>query len=293
MLRSLRRLLAPREQVAVADAVILMYHRVEVVERDPWRLAVEPSLFAEQLEVIRDRFQPISLERLCDGLAARDIPRRSVVLTFDDGYRDNLTNATPLLEKHDVPASLFVTTGYLDSGRDFWWEELEDVCGLRGLDSRTEWERLRPLDRSEREAELDEFWRAAGLHGPPPPSRTLTSGELTELAQAGTFEIGAHTVTHPALSRLPVARQVEEIGEGKAALECLLGRRVSSFSYPHGDFSSATVRAVQAHGFALACTTSGESLTYSSRPFELPRLHALGWTGAELEEQLDRRFPPR
>jgi peptidoglycan/xylan/chitin deacetylase (PgdA/CDA1 family) len=291
MLTSLaRRLLGRTSEARIADAVILMYHRVDIVERDPWRLAVAPSLFAEHLEVICDRFLPISMQRLCAGLAGGDMPRRSVVITFDDGYRDNVTNAKPLLEKHGVPASMFVTTGYLDSERDFWWEELVDICGRRGLDARIEWERLQPLGRTEREVELDQLWRSAGIGAPPAPSHTLTSGDVSELAAEGLFEIGAHTVTHPSLSRLPPADQLEEIRSSKAVLETLVGRPVSSFSYPHGDFSRATVQALRAQHFGSACTTSGEPLTRRSRPLELPRVHVLDWTGAELEEQLDRRL---
>jgi peptidoglycan/xylan/chitin deacetylase (PgdA/CDA1 family) len=276
-----------------ADAVILMYHRVDTTEVDPWRLAVHPDHFAEHLEVICAGFQPVSLERFARELATGRISPRSIVVTFDDGYRDNVINAQPLLEKHGVPATLFVATGYLDSGRDFWWEELSAVCSQGGLDARVEWERLRGLGRGRRESELDDLWRSLGVNAAPGPSHTLSSEVIAELADGGVFEIGAHTSTHPSLPTIPLEAQVEEIRSSKAILEALVGRSVSSFSYPHGDYTRATVQAVRADGFATACTTSGEPLTRRSRPLELPRMHVVDWTGAELEEQLTRRFGSR
>jgi peptidoglycan/xylan/chitin deacetylase (PgdA/CDA1 family) len=276
-----------------ADAVILMYHRVDVADVDPWRLTVHPSHFGEHLEVICDLFQPVSMGRFTGALIAGRISRGTVVVTFDDGYRDNLLNAQPLLEKHGVPASLFVTTGYLDSNRDFWWEELLAVCVRGGLDIRSEWGRLRHLQRRQRELELDALWVAAGVAALPAPSHTITSNEIAELAAGQVFEIGAHTSTHPSLPHLAFAEQVEEIHASKTVLEALLGRRVSAFSYPHGDFARSTIRAVRAEGFAAACTTSDEVLTRRSRALELPRLHVLDWTGAEFEEQLARRFGGR
>jgi peptidoglycan/xylan/chitin deacetylase (PgdA/CDA1 family) len=288
-----RRVIGRNSSVSVADGVILMYHRVDVADLDPWRLAVDPGHFDEHLEVLCELFHPVSLERFAGAFASGGIPPGSVVVTFDDGYRDNLLNAQPLLEKHGVPASLFVTTGYLDSGRDFWWEELLALGVRCGLDIRSQWARLRHLQRTERELELEALWLAAGVAAPPASSHTMTSDELAQLAAGGVFEIGAHTSTHPSLPHLSFAEQVEEIHVSKAVLEALLSRRVSAFSYPHGDFARSTVRAVRAEGFATACTTSDTILTRRSRALELPRMHVLDWSGAELEEQLTRRLGSR
>lgn len=108
-------------------ALILAYHRVSAVPSDPWRLCVSPDHFAEHLEVLRGHGLPISLRQLRAGLQDRRAPARSVALTFDDGYADNLQQAKPLLERHDVPATVFVVTGNVASGREFWPDELEKV----------------------------------------------------------------------------------------------------------------------------------------------------------------------
>ena len=106
-------------------ALVLMYHRVTTAARDPWQLAVTPSHFAEHLEVVRRAGRP---QRFCDltrALRAGRAPRRGIVLTLDDGYADNLLEARPLLEKHDVLATVFVAAGCLGRSQGFWWDQLE------------------------------------------------------------------------------------------------------------------------------------------------------------------------
>ena len=106
-------------------ALILLYHRVADLDADPWGLAVSPPHFEEQLLAIRDRATVIPLSALVRHLLEGTVPRRALVVTFDDGYADNLLAARPALERHSIPATVFVTTGPLDDRREFWWDELE------------------------------------------------------------------------------------------------------------------------------------------------------------------------
>jgi len=108
-----------------ARALILFYHGVTDAVSDPWRLHMPPAHFAEQLEVMRRYGTLLRLDALVSGLQNNELPRRSIVVTFDDGYANNLTEAVPLLEKYDVPATIFVTTGYLGRADEFWSDELE------------------------------------------------------------------------------------------------------------------------------------------------------------------------
>jgi len=108
-------------------ALILMYHRVAEVRSDPWSLCVSPQHFAEQLEILQETARPLSLRQLTDGLHRGGIPSRSVVITFDDGYVDNLQHAAPLLERFDAPATVFIAAGCLGWDREFWWDELERI----------------------------------------------------------------------------------------------------------------------------------------------------------------------
>jgi peptidoglycan/xylan/chitin deacetylase (PgdA/CDA1 family) len=108
--------------------LILMYHRVAEEEVDPWRLCVTPTNFEKHLEVLRStRARVMHLRDLARGLRSGRVPVHSVVITFDDGYVDNLMHARPLLEKYEAPATVFVASGYLGSDEEFWWDSLERV----------------------------------------------------------------------------------------------------------------------------------------------------------------------
>ena len=108
-------------------ALILMYHRIADVRTDPWSLCVTPGHFREQLEVLQEQTRPLKLQQLAKSLQTGIIPDRSVIITFDDGYPDNLYNARPLLERYQIPATVFIATGYLEDPREFWWDELATV----------------------------------------------------------------------------------------------------------------------------------------------------------------------
>jgi peptidoglycan/xylan/chitin deacetylase (PgdA/CDA1 family) len=133
MIGRLRRVVGRLRARASARAVILMYHRVTELDTDPWGLAVAPGHFAEHLEVIRRHGRPMQLLDLARAQLGGRIPRRAVVVTFDDGYADNLHSAKPLLVQHDVPATVFVTTGKIGRAREFWWDELEHLLLQAGV----------------------------------------------------------------------------------------------------------------------------------------------------------------
>jgi peptidoglycan/xylan/chitin deacetylase (PgdA/CDA1 family) len=106
-------------------ALILMYHRVTDLSNDPYLLAVKPKHFAEQLEVIRRFCTPVTLSQLVEALRHGKTLNRAIVITFDDGYADNLHCAKPLLQRYEIPATVFVTAGYLEKRREFWWDEMD------------------------------------------------------------------------------------------------------------------------------------------------------------------------
>jgi peptidoglycan/xylan/chitin deacetylase (PgdA/CDA1 family) len=113
-------------------ALILGYHRIATVEIDPWALCVTPARFAQQLDVLTRSWNPISLAALKTALENRAIPDRSVVVTFDDGYADNLHVARPLLERFAVPATVFVVARSERQKAPFWWDELARLTLGRG-----------------------------------------------------------------------------------------------------------------------------------------------------------------
>jgi len=107
---------------------ILRYHRVASLTSDPHDVTVTPSVFQEHLEVIRAGFAPLSLASLVTRGRSGDLPSGAVALTFDDGYDDVARAAAPLLARYDVPATVFVVTGYVDQPREFWWDRVALAC---------------------------------------------------------------------------------------------------------------------------------------------------------------------
>ncbi len=105
--------------------IVLAYHRIARPASDPQLLSVTPEDFAEHLQVIADRYQPMSLAALVAAVAEGRPVARAVAVTFDDGYADNLLAAKPHLERTGVPATVFVASGHVSRERAFWWDELE------------------------------------------------------------------------------------------------------------------------------------------------------------------------
>jgi len=108
-----------------APGIVLLYHRVKALDVDPWDLAVRPDHFAEQMEVLRGRWRPTALAEQVQALRGPTVARGSVAVSFDDGYADNLHCALPILDRYGIPATFFLTTEPVRTGREFWWDELE------------------------------------------------------------------------------------------------------------------------------------------------------------------------
>jgi len=110
------------------SAIVLTYHRVTDLSSDPQRLAVSVEQFDEQMGLLSTSYNTMGAGALFELMARRKrIPDRSVVVTIDDGYSDALLNAKPILSSHSVPAAVFVSSDYVGSGAEFWWNEIERI----------------------------------------------------------------------------------------------------------------------------------------------------------------------
>lgn len=105
-------------------ALVLVYHRISDPPCDPLLLSVNKKNFCGHLEVLKKYYRPIYLEELNIYFKKGRIPNKAVIITFDDGYCDNLYNAMPFLNRYGIPATIFVTTGYMDKQREYWWDKL-------------------------------------------------------------------------------------------------------------------------------------------------------------------------
>ena len=123
----LRRIARRVTNLFVPRPIILLYHRITELPSDPQLLCVAPQHFRQHLEVLRKKGYPIHLQQITQSLRDGKSLLPGVVVTFDDGYADNLYNARPLLKRYDVPATVFVTAGYVGSNREFWYDDLERI----------------------------------------------------------------------------------------------------------------------------------------------------------------------
>jgi peptidoglycan/xylan/chitin deacetylase (PgdA/CDA1 family) len=284
-------------------AIIFGYHRIARVENDSFCNCVSPNHFAQQMEVLRRYANPVSLENLNARLDFGDPLPKTVCVTIDDGYVDTLTDAKPILEKYQIPVTVFVTTGNL--GGEFWWDELEryilnmsENAGLLrlGLDEYIlEWNFanpnaavrvsqivsianfLRPLDGNSRRQLLNRIkeWAGSKADLTSSQARSMTPGELVSLTEGGLIQIGSHTVTHPILLGLSESERRYEVEESKRVLEEIIAKPVLGFSYPNGRYSDSDPDLVFRSGYRYACASSNGTARSTNNRFRLPRF----WIG--------------
>ena len=285
-----------------ASAYIFGYHRVITAKNDPFSICISPENFAHQMAYLAKEMVPISLSQLVKSVTKGQIPSRAAVVTIDDGYRDVLYNALPILEKYKIPATVFVSTGYF--GKLFWWDELAKALDHLDtlppeLDFLLETNHYRQLrskfsggtreDRheilmfiynalqkttyGERQALLELMQEQASLSEAQYNSDTvLTEIELARLAASEHIEIGSHTVTHPLLPLLTKDMQMAELVESKSRLEVIVGKPVLGFSFPNGKFSSETIHLLQQSGYEFACSSFPDVVRRGTSRSNLPRL---------------------
>jgi peptidoglycan/xylan/chitin deacetylase (PgdA/CDA1 family) len=282
--------------------VVLLYHRVADLYLDPQGLAVSPENFRAQMCYLKDRFPLVRFEE--DWSHVKSL---SIVVTFDDGYADNVLNALPILEEVGVPATFFVSTGNIDTLQEYWWDELGwIILGDLPLpktfslsDSRfgRRWSTdsiaarkqfyiqllslMNKVEAERRQAWLKQFRQWAG-EGEPVRAvhRSMTHEELQHLASSKWVTIGAHTVSHTRLTALSEKQQREEIFSSKRSLESLLGRTIKTFSYPFGeknDYNRTSVSLCREAGFSKAASNfSGHAYRWTDS-LQIPRYLIRNW----------------
>jgi CelD/BcsL family acetyltransferase involved in cellulose biosynthesis/peptidoglycan/xylan/chitin deacetylase (PgdA/CDA1 family) len=289
---------------------ILQYHRVND-GRDPFLGGLAVESFRAQMQYVARNFPLLSL----DQVAAKNIsPQHGcyVAVTFDDGYRDNFLCAFPILKQFNIPATVFLATSYI--GLELPWYDkvrlafklttrqhfsvigsngpagsLQDVPRrLQSMERALTW--LRSLPDQERQPALNALFETLGV----PPSITLPNQMLQwdDIRQMTKQKVsfGAHTMTHPVLSKIPASQMKEEIEGSRQAIENRLQLPVSHFAYPFGqsqDFNGEAKQAVQAAGFKTAVTTIWGLNQPDEDPFELKRFTPWETDPAEFKLRLD------
>jgi peptidoglycan/xylan/chitin deacetylase (PgdA/CDA1 family) len=305
----LTRTRSPAGHCAVKNCVILQYRRVALLSHDPLRLAVQPHNFERQMEYLAANFDVISMGELRQHLeTATPWSDKTVAVTFDGGYSDVLYTAKEVLERFEIPATVFVPSVNLIDRTRFWWDVLEDLLiagdphGQLAIETEEEsycWplasqqDRFRafddlygilsdktPLDQTEIIAEvvrsLDGLGEELDSHA------TLSRQELKTLEDGGLITVGGHAHHGAKLSLLSEPEQRDEIEHNKRILEEILGHRIECFAYPFGDegsYTPATQRILRDFGFRLSCGVSSDTVSAAAanRLYELPRLKIGDW----------------
>lgn len=272
---------------------ILIFHRVLPQQDAIFPDEVDARRFDAQLTQLKQCFNIIPLAEGVRGLKAGKLPPRAACITFDDGYADNATVALPILQRHGVHATFFIASGFLDGGR-MWNDTVIEL--IRRAPARID---LRPAGQGEfaldgaglRQAAIATLLGAlkylpleqrlrqvaalcALVPVDLPDDLMMTSGQVRLLHRAG-MTIGAHTVNHPIVARMDAAGARQEIADGKAALEAIVGAPVTLFAYPNGkpgqDYLAEHVAIVKELGFEAAVSTSWGAARPGGDLFQLPR----------------------
>jgi peptidoglycan/xylan/chitin deacetylase (PgdA/CDA1 family) len=299
----------PAGHCQVEECLILQYHRVALLSHDPLGLAVQPCNFESQMEYVATSFNVISMAQLKQHLeTATPFPGPTVVVTIDGGYSDVLYTAKEVLDRFEIPATVFVPSAGLIERTPFWWDRLEDILiagdpggsmtvemdgEVRDWPLATAYERFRAFDelyailsckRPAQQAQIvAEISRSLGSPcGDLDGHATLSLDELPKLEEGGLITVGGHTHHCVKLSVLPEWEQFDEIERNQRILEEVLGHRIEYFAYPFGNEDSLTVRTrrmLKSLGFTLSCHALPEtvSVTQVAGPYELHRLRVRDW----------------
>jgi peptidoglycan/xylan/chitin deacetylase (PgdA/CDA1 family) len=274
----------------------LFYHRVS----DDLDLAfggLPVAIFETQMSVLSKYFNVLPLEELVQRAKKNNLPNNAVAITFDDGYRDNYENAFPILKRLGLPATIFLTTGPLEAAAPLWHDLVFDAFKRTRETSmsiekttyslRTAGEKdaalkalrryLRKLTPKERDNYIRQVRGDLGIFDQScVGNEKLRWCEIREMSNER-IGFGAHTVSHPILTRLSTEEARYEITVSKDTIEKQLGVEVRAFAYPNGtrdDFNESLKRALREAGFLCAVTIVGGTNERDTDPFELRRVAA-------------------
>lgn len=281
---------------------VLVYHRIADPNRPDFyglrdNVSATPNGFAAQLDYLAREYNVISMGDLTALVVeGRKLPQRAVLITFDDGYRDNFTTALPGLVARGMPALMFAVPGFLDGYCFPFWDWVVEAIAAAKVEGvmlplleqhiapdsvarqrqGAEW-----IDRSKRLPHVELCRALQGLSRvlevpsttPPPPGLMMSWGELNAMIQGG-VALGAHTATHPILLRVGSARAHREINISRVKLEARVNARITAFAYPNGDFSKEHQEMLADAGYKFGFRVDGGLTTVreiARQPFAIRR----------------------
>lgn len=283
--------------------LMLIYHRIGELDknRDPYLLTVSRDNFIQHLSIIKKKFHTLSLSEFLKGIGNNELPDRSIILTFDDGYVNNLTVAKKLLEEFKIPGAFFLTSGFI--GSYFWWDKIIQHINSQ-INKKIEFlgnEYMIPSSFKARGELLNKIFSTIQAQvyenkinliknfnsfnfnsNEEYLFRCMNREEIINLSRSPYIEIGGHTKWHLRLSRLNNSEQLSEIMSNKIELEEIVQKEINFFAYPFGDFNSTTKTILEKKSFRCGLAGSWGINHRGSDRFELKRISVNNWNGRNL-----------
>ncbi|MBI2521717.1 MAG: polysaccharide deacetylase family protein [Bdellovibrio sp.] len=289
---------------------ILMFHRVTdgTVVGLP-TISIGKGNYEKLIKLIKRYFTVISVHDLLEAKkTGKKLPRRAIMLTFDDAYEETYLYALSALQRYSVPSTMFAVAKTLGTSSVFWWDAVFGFLSCADLTTPVD-SRLYSLLQDDLKKNFEEIllmsWKdrivpvylfiehlknldfklidgitnyltqsynryLQGRHGPLAKSMTLNS--LLEFEATGST-IGSHTMTHRFLTKIPIHEVREELCQSKSDLELNVNKRVIAFAYPSGMHNQEIVQEVKKAGYSLAFTTISGVNTAETSLFELKRIN--------------------
>lgn len=292
------------------DLLVLVVHGVlPPREQLPWiplREQIDVRSFELQIDRLRATHRFVDLPQAMRILEGREQVENPVLLTFDDGYRNNVDCALPILERRGIRPLLFVTTGYLDNARPFWFDRFDFAiqqlrtpwrvevgeraftfepgsrAGLKSvygaLRSHAKWFGWNDLQfHAAFSGWCDELENLTGralseIQAHDPCSATLSPALLRDVVERGALDVGSHTIDHLRIDKLEAEERRRQLHVSRREIESITGRPCVSFCYPNGDWNAESALDVQAEGYQLAFTTDGGFNNGTTGRYALKRL---------------------
>ena len=210
-----------------------------------------------------------ALKRIQKG--EMNFPKGAVIITVDDGWRNNKNNIVSIANQYQIPVAIFIATQPVEDGTAYWWSYI-NAATQRGIINYPV-ESLKKMSDDERSSIVENLQTKME----PLNREALSINEVQEIAKSPYVTIGSHTVSHPILTNCSDEKASFEISSSKNKIENWLNTAVDSFAFPNGNFSQREIQYLKQFGYQLAFTTQPKYLTESiiKEPYTLPRFEVL------------------
>jgi len=294
------------------SVTVLAYHRIKNINSDflydRELISASTASFEAQIKYIKNNFNVITCKELSDAIYSnKKLPKKSLLITFDDGFDDNYINAYPILKSHNIPAAFFVSSGYIDSQLPYWFDLiymvytqqnnevayniLISILNSSGCENifniHDVFRFMKKIPNTLREdivSKLMQDLRNNNIEIHTEQSKPMSWSQISEMSNNG-FDIGSHTVNHPILATCNTHEMNYELLQSKKTIEKSVGKNIISIAYPNGgvsDYNAETIELAKKAGYKIGFSyITGRNYMNNIEAFDLKRLHVEEFTNLD------------